>query len=142
MSDIRKFAVALTNRLHLRNAEDELMYADGPDGAPDAAKPMAVNLYGPGSKQYSRALAAQNNRFVDRLKKKGKADQSAEDKKRETAEFLAACTESMENVEYDTLEGQALYLAVYTDIEIGFIAEQVGVFLGVWGNFRKGSSKP
>lgn len=140
MSDIRKFAVAPTSRLHFRSADDELMYAEGPEGNPDLSKPIAANLYGPGSKQFARAQAQKQNRLIDKLKKKGKTDESAEEKREEDAEFLAACTESFENVEYDGLTGKALFKAVYTDIEIGFMAEQAGKHIQDWANFSKPST--
>ena len=134
MSDIKRFSVAPTGRLHLRDAADELMYTD--DG-----KEIAVNAYGPGSKQYARAQAAQQNRMIDKLKRKGKADQSAEDKAREQAEFLAACTKEFStNIEYDGLAGEALFKAVYSDSAIGFLAEQAGKHMAEWGNFTKASS--
>lgn len=133
--DIRKFAVEPTTRLHLRDAADELMYADG-----DQARPITVQLYGPGSKQYAKAQAAQHNRMVDKLKRKGKTDQSAEQIAVEKAEFLADCTAGFENLEYDTLTGDALAKAVYADTSIGFIADQVGKHLGDWANFTKGSA--
>jgi hypothetical protein len=134
--DIKKFAVAATGKLHLRDANDELMYADG-----DQSKPLCVNLYGPGSKQYARAQAAQNNRMIDKLKRKGKSDQTAEQRAAEAAEFLADCTESFENVEYEELAGDALAKAVYSDIAIGFIADQTAKFLGDWANFTVNSTK-
>lgn len=134
--DIRKFAVEPTSRLHLRDAADELMYADD-----KKTKPMAVNLYGPGSKQYSKAQAAQQNRMIDKLKRKGKTEQTAEQKASETADFLADCTASFENVEYDGLAGEALFKAVYADITIGFIADQVAKHIGDWSNFTKASTK-
>lgn len=133
--DIRKFSVEPTARLHLRDAADELMYADD-----DQAKPIAVNIYGPGSKQYARAQAAQQNRLLDKLKRKGKTEQSAEQIAAEKAEFLADCTAGFENMEYDALTGDALARAVYADISIGFIADQVGKHLGDWSNFTKGSA--
>lgn len=129
--DIRKFAVEPTGRLHLRDATDELMYAE--DG-----KPIAVNLWGPGSKQYAKAQAAQQNRIIDKLKRKGKSEQTAEQKAAETAEFLADCTIGWENLEYDKLTGEALSRAIYSDISIGFIADQVAKHLGDWANFTKG----
>jgi hypothetical protein len=134
--DIRKFSVEPTARLHLRDAADELMYADDKQ-----SEPIAVTLYGPGSKQYAKAQAAQQNRMIDKLKRKGKTEQTAEDKIAETAEFLAACTAEFENIEYEKLKGNALAIAVYSDSTIGFIADQVGKFLGEWGNFTKGSAK-
>lgn len=128
MADIRKFSVKPTGRLHLRDASDELMLTD--DG-----KEIAVNVYGPGSKQYAKAQAAQQNRMVDTLKRKGKSDKTAEQKSVENSEFLADCTESFENLEYDGLTGVALATAVYSDISIGFISDQVAKFIGEWGNF-------
>lgn len=133
--DIRKFAVEQTGRLHLRDASEELMYAD-------AAKqlPMAVILSGPGSKQYSRAQAAQHNRMIDKLKRKGKTSSTAEQNVAETAEFLADCTIAFENVEYEGTEGRDLAIAVYSDTEIGFIADQVAKHLGDWSNFTTPST--
>jgi hypothetical protein len=142
MSDIRKHAVAETTSLHLRDAADELMYADGPDGNPDTSKPMTVVLYGPGSKPYAKAQARNSNHMIDRLKKKGKSDQTAEEKAQDVANFLADCTKAFENIDYEGLQGEALYKAVYADQSIGFVAEQVNKHLGQWGNFTKGSTKP
>jgi hypothetical protein len=134
--DILKFAVEETSVLELRGADDAPLRGD--DGAP-----MTVTVYGPGSKPYARAQAARQNRMVDRLKRKGKADQSAEEKAREQAEFLAGCTKEFSaNIEYGGLSGEALHKAVYADARIGFIAEQVGAHLSEWGNFSKGSPKP
>lgn len=134
--DIKKYAVVETGKLHLRDANDELMYADG-----DQSKPMIVNLYGPGSKQYARAQAAQNNRMIDKLKRKGKANETAERRAAEAAEFLSDCTESFENVEYEALTDKSLANAIYSDITIGFIADQVSKFLGDWANFTMNSTK-
>lgn len=133
--DIRKFAVEPTGRLHLRDANDELMYADG-----DLSKPMVINGYGPGSKNYANAQAGQQNRMIDKLKSKGKANQTAEQKANEVAEFLADCTVSFENIEHGGLTGRDLSMAVYSDISIGFVAEQFNKWLGDWGNFSKGSA--
>jgi hypothetical protein len=129
--DIRKFAVAPTARLHLRDAAEQLMYADG--------KPMAVNLFGPGSKEYANAQAEQSGRMLEMLKNKGKTNQTAQQKMQDAAEFLSACTASFENLEYDNLTGAELSRAVYTDSTIGFIADQVARFIGDWSNFTKPS---
>ena len=134
--EIKKFAVEPTGRLHLRDASDELMYADD-----KKTKAIAVNLYGPGSKQYAKAQAAQQNRMIDKLKRKGKTEQSAEQKAIETSEFLSDCTASFENLEYDALTGDALAKAVYADQSIGFIADQVAKHIGDWSNFTKASTK-
>jgi hypothetical protein len=132
--DLRKFAVEETGVLELRNAADEPMVGD--DG-----KQMSITLYGPGSRQYAKAQAAQQNRMIDKLKRKGKTEQTADEKAREQAEFLAGCTKGFSsNMELDGLKDEALFRAVYADNSIGFIAEQAGKFLGEWGNFTKPST--
>lgn len=137
---IKKYAVKETSALHLRDADDELMYKDGEDGKPDLNKPMRIHLYGPGSKQYAKASAKQQNRALDKLKKKGKADQSAEEKAQERAQFLADCTASFENIDYEQLQGEFLIKAVYSDLTLGFVPKQVEEYLGDWGNFTTGST--
>lgn len=137
--DIRKFAVNPTGRLHLRGPDDALLYADGPDGKPDQSKPIAVLLYGPGSKQHARATAEQSNQFLNKLRRKGKTDQTPAERAAEAAAFLTACTAGWENMEYEDLKDEALSQAVYADISIGFIADQVSAYLKEWGNFTKAS---
>ena len=132
--DIKKFAVEKVGRIHLRDASEELMFNE-------AGEAIAINVYSPGSKQFAKAKAAQSNRLMDRLKKKGKSDLTAEAQAEEQANFLADCTESFENIEYDKLTGKDMYLAVYSDQEIGFIADQVAKHLSDWANFTKNSTK-
>jgi hypothetical protein len=130
--DIRTKAVQPTHTLHLRDASDELMYDDG--------KPVTVTVYGPGSKQFAKAQASQQNRMLDSLKRKGKTDQTAEQKRAEQAEFLTECTSEFGNLTYGDLTGTAMAKAVYSDIEIGFIADQVAKDIGDWANFSKPSA--
>ncbi len=136
-SNLKKYALLPTTIHHLRDGNDELMFADGPDGQPDKTKPMQVHLQGPGTKTYAKAKAAASNRAMDRFKKKGKSDQSAEDAAEETASFIAACTTKFENIEIDQLEGEALYKAAYTDQELCFIPAQLDKVLGDFANFTK-----
>jgi hypothetical protein len=128
--DIRKFAVSPTGTLHLRDAKEDLMFSDS-----KKTKPMTVNLYSPGSKEYAKAQANQQNRMLEKLRKKGKPDQTDDSINQERALFLADCTASFENVEMDGLTGRELALAVYSENSIGFIADQVNKYLGEWGNF-------
>lgn len=128
--DIRTKAVSTTGCLHLRDAAEELMYAEN-------GQPVRANVFGPGSKQYAKATAKQQNRVMDMLKRKGKTEQTAEQKREENAQFLADCTDSFENLTYDELTGDALKLAVYSDQSIGFIADQVAKHIGDWANFSK-----
>ena len=135
MSNLSKYEMAETAILHLRDASDALMYADGADGQPDLTKPMRAHLYGPGSKQYAKAQNARQNHQVDLLKGRGKTKESAEDAAREQAEFLAACTQSLENIDETPFE-------VYSNRKLSFIPTQIGVFLNETGNFTPGSATP
>lgn len=139
--DIRKLSVEETSFLHLRDANDELLYEPGANGEPDESKPVGVTLYGPGTKAYAKATAAKSNRMIDRLKKKGKSDLSADEATQENAAFLAACTKEFRYIERDSLDGEALYKAVYGDASVGFISEQAAKHLGEWANFKPASSK-
>jgi len=133
---LKRYAVEQKGSVELRDANDELMVGD------DNQK-MIVTVYGPGSPQYARAQAQRSNRMIDKLKRKGKTTETAEEKTREEAEFLADCTHSFSPnmaADYPGREGRELFVAVYSDREIGFVAEQVGKHLGDWANFSKGST--
>jgi len=133
MLNIKSHAVQETGTLHLRDAEGNPLYEGG--------KKVTITLHSPGSKAYGRAKAAQNNRIVNRLKKKGRIEQTAEERLAEQAEFLAEVTASFDNFRYDeNLSGQDEFKAAYSDPSIGFIVDQVAEFLGEWGNFTKAST--
>lgn len=160
--DIRTKAVELTGVLHLKDANDEPMFDEPTDpeeraaaGLPVvtiteewmAAHKLTVTLYSPGSKVYARAQQKQTNRQVDLLKKKGKTETTADKTTKDTAEFLTECTKAFSpNFDYGELKGgnpdtkDMFCMAIYQDIEIGFIAEQVSRHLREWGNFSKAST--
>lgn len=135
MSNLKKYALVATVAHQLRDGNDELMFADGPDGKPDESKPMKVHVFSPGTKVFAKARAAQANRNMDRYKKKGKSDMTAEDQTKDTAEFLAAVTDRFENIEVDALTDKALFMAVYSDLELCFIPAQIDKLLSDTANF-------
>lgn len=138
-SNLKKFALVSTIVHHLLDGDENPMYADGADGKPDLSRPMRAHMFGPGTKQYAKAQAAQSNRSMDRFKKKGKANMTAEEQSIERATFLAACTSQLENIEVDELSGDALAMAVYTDLELCFIPMQLDKLIGDTANFTKAS---
>jgi hypothetical protein len=99
-----------------------------------------VTCFGPGSKAYQKAQSASQNKLIDRMKRKGNVDQTPEEKLAQQAEFLVACTDSMTGLTSGDLTGPALFRAVYSDSEVGFISEQVAKFIGDWSNFTKAST--
>lgn len=138
-NNLKKFALVPSIIHHLLDGDDKPMYADGPDGQPDVNRPMRAHMFGPSTKQYAKARAAQANRSMDRFKKKGKSDQSPEDQLTEQATFLAACTSQLENVEIDQLTGEALFMAVFSDPDVCFIPAQLDKLIGDTANFTKAS---
>jgi hypothetical protein len=138
-SNLKKFALVSTIIHHLLDGDENPMYADGADNQPDLSRPMRAHMFGPGTKQYAKAQAAQSNRSMDRFKKKGKANMTAEEQSVERATFLAACTAQLENIEVDELAGDALAMAVYTDLELCFIPMQLDKLIGDTANFTKAS---
>lgn len=144
MSSLKRYELEEAARpLHLKDGNDELMYADGEDGKPDESKPMRVHLYGPGSKQYERALNAKQNHQLDLMKAKGKAKETEAEAAQSNAEFLADCTHSWENVESENGHaGRDLSMEIYLNRKLRFVRDQVATFVNETANFTKPSSKP
>lgn len=136
MFDITTLAATETSTVELVGGDDAPLY--------DAkGNRLSITVYGPGTKIYQRAQARQQNQLMDRIKKRGKMDQSAEEKLAEQADFLAACTVSFNHFAYppaDGLEGEALFRKAYADPSIGFIAAQVSAHINDWANFTTSSA--
>lgn len=136
---IKSLAVAETVSFQLTDAADAPL-------VDDAGKPCMCVVHGPGSKRYAQANARKQARLMAKLQRGKALTESADEQVRHNAEFLADITEQLE-VEYEgsdgtLLQGRELYLAVYSDLALGFIAEQVARKAGDWGNFSRGSPQP
>jgi hypothetical protein len=137
MFDITTLAATDTSTLELVGGDDAPLFDD-------KGKRLSITVYGPGSKIYQRAQARQQNHLMDKIKKRGKMDQSAEEKLAEQADFLAACTVSFNGFAYPSAEdatGQDHFRKAYADPSIGFIAAQVAAHINDWANFTKSSAK-
>jgi hypothetical protein len=141
MSTLKQYEMQEIGIVHLRDASDEPMYAVGADGKPDLSKPIRVHVYGPGSKQYANAMSAKAARWLKHRERKGKADQTAEEKALDQTEFLVACTKEIENAESDTgATGAAFFNEVYSNTRLSFIATQVMTYMNETANFTSGST--
>lgn len=136
MFDITKTAVIETANCELT----------GPDEAPmmaDTTTQCSITVYGPGSDPYAKAEAKRQNRLLERLRRKGKAEMSADEQRGEQAEFLAAITVSFNGFDYPPAgeaSGKDLFRALYMDRSVGFITDQLQKFVGDWGNFTGSSA--
>lgn len=96
-------------------------------------KPVVINLYGPGSKQFMNAKYKLENATQARSIAiiRGKAPKNAaEESRQDQARFLAEVTASIDNF---PIEGGALSL--YLNPKLSYITEQVEKFLGDTENF-------
>lgn len=137
MLNIKTRAVRPTLTFQLSDETDAPLFND--DGTPCMA-----TVHGPGSKRHAQATARRQNRLMAKAQRGQAASETAEERQRNQAEFLADITEDL-GVEYpgpdgQPLEGRAKLLAIYSDIEIGYIADQVAKKAGDWANFSKGSA--
>jgi hypothetical protein len=136
MFDITTTAVEETATLELVDANEAPLLGDD-------KKQCSITVYGPGSEAFARAEAKRQNRLVERLKRKGKADLSPEEQRAEHAEFLASITVSFNGFGYPPAgeaTGKDLFRALYKDRKVGFITDQVQRFVSDWGNFTASSA--
>lgn len=135
---ISKFALAPTSILHLRGPDDALAYADE-----TRTLPMQIEAYGPGSTVHAEALAWQQNRMVEMLKKRGKVDQTAAEKADNRAEFLSRVTKRFINFggpdDMGTMN-KADFHAVYANVEMIIIPKQLEAHLDETANFIPSSA--
>lgn len=136
--NLRIFAIAATGTMPIRDA------AGVPQFAEDGETPLTITMHSPGSRVYQRAKHAadqrNNERVMARMQGKAADKQSAEEKAAERAELLAACTISINGADLDGETGHDAFKKLYSDPELGHIADDADKFLGDRGNFKKVSS--
>lgn len=132
--DIGAHAVNDTAEIPLRDAADQPILGD--DGAQ-----ASITVYGPGSRAYQRAMGEQQTRLVQAMQRKGKPEETPEARALRQAQTLAACTVAFNGFGYKGLSGHELFVAVYSEPALGFIADQVNRAIGDWANFTKSSAK-
>jgi len=123
--DISQFETVDYATLTVQNPKGDDLVVDG--------KPVLINLYGPGSKQFVNAKYKLDNAVQTRsiAMLRGKASKNAaEETRQQQAEFYAAVTVSIENFPID---GGAL--ALYSNPKLNYITDQVEKFLSDTENF-------
>jgi len=137
--DIKSIALSETSTMVLRDGTGEKVTdKDGNE--------FSITVYGPSSKQYQKAKHGMEKRMSERTlaKMQGKQDghQSWSDKLDERATFLANCTKSF-NGDFgpDDLSGHELFKAVYSDLDVIYIADDVEKFISDKVNFTKPSKE-
>lgn len=113
----------------LSQKEEPLIGVDG--------KPVTIELYGPGSSQYTKAQAkidsASQTRAFAAIRGKSLKD-GPEETRKLTAEKFAACTKSINNFPVAAID-------IYNNPKLGYITSQVAKFVEDWSAFLAPSSK-
>ena len=136
--DVSTLGIADTATLHLKGSDNLPLY-DGSD-----RKPVTVTVYSPGSEAFAQIETKQTQRVLKRLDDNDgkRTAMTAEERLAQTAEDLADLTVEFGNLGHGDKTGRALFLAVYGDRKLGFIANQVTKFLADWGNFKGAPAAP
>ncbi len=136
--NIRSKAVAPTLTFQLKDANEDLLFNE--DGTP-----CNVTIYGPGSKEYVAASQFKSEKLVAKVLRGREAKLTPQETQQAQVTFLVTVTKDIDvayiNDAGVELTGEEKLRAIYSDPEIGFIAEQVTSKLGDWGNFTPGSKK-
>lgn len=132
--DVSKLKAAPTATIHVKDINGEPLY--------DGEKPVIIKVHGPGSRLFGAVDARQTARTLKRMNENdGKVTApTAEERIAELAEDLADITISFDGLSCGDLTGRELFLAVYGDPELGYIAKQVNRTLGDWGKFKPASA--
>lgn len=137
--NIRSLAILATATMPLRDVSGEIQ-------CDDQGNELSITFHSPGTKPYQKAKHAaeerNSTRVFGRMQGKSETKQSAEDKLKERAEFMAAVTVSFNNFDADNdKRGHEMFKSVYADIELGHILEDGEKFVNDRGNFCKPSEK-
>lgn len=130
--DLEKAKAKDSAVLHLKGANGECLYVEEAGKDP---QPVTVTVYGPGSEQFQRAQLSAQRRVMALLKKGRNDRRSADERREDVAELLADLTVEFGNLQFRGLSGRALAVAVYSERQLGYIADQVNAFSADWANF-------
>jgi hypothetical protein len=130
-----------TSVLHFRGADDELLYADGPEGEPDLQRPMCAVVYGPGTKQFARAQTAEQNRRLAKASRKGKVELSTDESIEDRVDFASAVTKELRNFDNEKgLDASDFVRSVYSNLKLSFLRDQVEQHARNTANFKPSST--
>lgn len=126
MFDIKQLSIEDSATMEVRDAAGEVMPG------------LSITFHSPATKQYRRAKHAydqKRNSNVMAMMTSKEDKRTEDDEDRDVAEFLAACTISLNGFEYPGKAGFEGMKALYTDPALGHIADAANKFLGSRANF-------
>jgi hypothetical protein len=138
--------IDLKSRRALATAEIPLVNSDGSPMTLEDGSVATVTVQGPGTKRWKRADAEMNRRKMVRVEKAGgKLSAAVEEADEDSVYFLTEITDAFTGIDYRQDDGQpfpekkAMFHAIYSDDELGFIADHVFKKARDWASFTRGS---
>jgi len=129
---LKQYSLKETATLHLQTPDGELMYV-GKDGD----KPVTVELYGVGSRQYQQAERKRQDALASKFKRFKNKAIPTEELEELRVQFLVDCVAGSQNFELNGETGAELYRAVFSDRSLIFITDQVDRFISDQANFTQ-----
>lgn len=127
---LKKYSLIESATLHLQTPDGELMYVDD-----EFTKPVTLDLYGIGSKQYQLAERKRQDALAAKFKRYKNKTIPTEELEELRIDFLVRCVAGSKNFELNGEQGEELYRAVFSDRSFVFITDQVDRFISDQANF-------
>ena len=131
MFNIKNLSIEDSATMEVRDAAGKVVEVNG--------EAISITFHGPGSKPFRRAKHAfdqkRSNSITAMMTGKDDAKRDEDDEDKDIAEFLAACTISLNGFEYPGKAGYEGMKALYADPKLGHIAAAANKFLGDRANF-------
>lgn len=141
--NIKQLAIAASATMPIRDASGAIQFDETQLDGEGKPLELSITFHSPGTKQYQRAKNAaderNNGRVFSRMQGRQDNKQSAEEKLKERATFLADVTASFNNFDDGKGGGREMFLRVYSDPELGHILEDGEKYVNDRGNFIPGS---
>lgn len=137
-------AINLSNIRAQDTALIELTNGDGAALIDDAGHIASITIHGPGSKQWQQADAERNRSRAERMSKNRRNTAAVMDGMLDDEiTFLTNITVSLNNIDYDGefTDAKDMARAIYSDVGLGFIRDQISSQASDWSVFTKGSAK-
>ena len=133
--DFNELALEETSKLHLAHPKDDgtMLYAPVAKGQPEDSRPVELNVYGPASPQFRKAMDVMHKKTA----KRGKREATAEESREQSVEFLVAVPIDFSNIKFDgeVVDNAEAFRKLYSNPKYEWVTKQATAFLFTDSNF-------
>lgn len=97
--DFNDLALEENAKLHLAHPKNDgsMLYAPALPGQPEDSRPVELNVYGPASTQFRKAMDVMHKKTA----KRGKREPTSEESREQSVDFLVAVAIDFSNIKFD-----------------------------------------